>query len=583
MAREKSTRELQVPAVSFTGRITMLFGLVAVMTAIIAAIVLAVVWEDHFRQYALENMERIASLQASALEQNYRENEGWTESTINVERLSHDETIGIQAVDLEGNLVYGDSLLGARAGGYGKRALTPENMVTSPIMVDGEMVGSVNVWTHGTEALLTQRDRTFKETSYGAVVFAAVVAVLISCFIGYFVSRSLANPIRRITRTANEIKHGNLSARTNLIGTDEIAQLGMTIDDMAQSIENDRELELRLTNDVAHELRTPLMAMQATIEAMVDGILPPDEQRLLMLNGEVMRLGKLVDALLKLSRLENRSTPVRAEELDLGELIGELVLSHQMLIEESGLAFEYSYEPDVFVMADPDLIKQATANIVSNAVRYTPAGGKISVSVRRGNRTAQIAVADTGIGLSDDDLQHIFSRFWRADAGRDRASGGLGVGLAIVKEIVDRHDGWVNVESELGVGSTFTINIPLVREDDRKGAKKKQDKQGGTRNLAQTIMRFPAKGEQKEQKGAGKGAREADAKEPRKADAGKREKARREKARAAEQKKDTRRWWSTRRDSQQKDLDDELSDALIDVKEGTRGEETSNEPDSDQA
>ena len=544
---------------TFTGRITLLFGLVSVMTAIIAAIVLAFVWENHFREYALENMQSIAKLEAVALANSYEDNGGWTKMTFTVERVSSDETIGIQGVDLEGNLVYGDNLSVIGGTGFGSRAIQPTTTVSAEIVVEDNVVGTVNVWTIGNSYLLTQRDMVFKENSYGAVLFATCVAVFISCLIGYAVARGLVTPIKRITRTANAIKGGDLTARTGLLGNDEIAQLGMTFDDMAQSIENDRELELRLTNDVAHELRTPLMAMQATMEAMVDGVLPADEQRLLMLNNEVIRLGKLVDALLKLSRLENRSTPVKLEELDLGELIEELVLSHQMLVEESGLGFEYTYEPGIMVMADPDLIKQAAANILSNSVRYTPAGGKVSIEVSRSAEMAKIAISDTGIGLSEEDLQHIFSRFWRADSGRDRASGGLGVGLAIVKEIVDRHNGWVNVESEVDVGSTFTINIPLVEEDPRKGGKKKQDKQGG-RALTRRWLRFPATGEHV------------------KDDSSKKDKAKRErdheKGKQAESKREGVWRWGPRKDtSRHRAPDDTLSDILIEVSENERDEE----------
>ena len=466
-------------SLSYKGRITLLFGLVSVMTALIAALVLAFVWESHFSEYAMQNMENTASTTAANLAESYEENSGWTGDEHVMANFYGSGIVGVQAYDSNGMLIAQNSdaakLDESRASGQTDRGLS----VSAPIVVGEKTVGQVTVWSiGGGDAALTPSDLEFKGNTYGAMVLAAIIAVSISCAIGYVVASGVVDPIRRITKTASQIKGGNLAARTNLVGTDEVAQLGMTFDDMAQSIENDRELERRLTNDVAHELRTPLMAMQATMEAMADGVLPADQQRLGMLDNEVIRLGKLVDALLKLSRLENRSTPMKAREIDLGEELEELVLNHQMLLEESGLAFEYSYEPGVIVMADPDLLKQATANIVSNAVRYTPEGGTISMEVRRRNVMAQIVVSDTGIGMSQEDLRHIFSRFWRADAGRDRASGGLGVGLAIVKEIVDRHKGWVHVDSQEGKGSTFTINIPLVKEDSKKQQRKKQDKQG---------------------------------------------------------------------------------------------------------
>ncbi|MGI6221816.1 MAG: sensor histidine kinase [Coriobacteriales bacterium] len=493
----KDTEEKTAPAfgagMSFKARITLLFGLVSIMTALVATLVLSIVWETHFDNYAEQNMQRVASLTASSLEQHYELNGGWDERTLEIPRVIADETIGIQATDLHGDVIYGDVFESydsdPEKDGDG---LPAQNTVSAPIIVNGSRVGTVSAWTFGSDGPITLQDKMFREQAYMAMIIAMLAAIALSCVIGYFVARGLADPIRRITKTAGAIRSGNLEARTNLVGMDEIAQLGMTFDDMAQSIENDRELERRLINDVAHELRTPLMAMQATMEAMVDGVLPADEQRLIMLNNEVIRLGKLVDALLKLSRLENRSTPTNKVELDLGKLVEELVLNHQMLVEEAGLALEYRYEPGIMVEADRDLIQQATANLLSNAVRYTPQGGKVSMEVRHDEVMAQISISDTGIGLSDEDLKHIFSRFWRADGGRARESGGLGVGLAIVKEIVDRHDGWVNVESKLGEGSTFTINIPLVKEDPRKQSKRKQDRQGNTSTVAR-FLKFPAK------------------------------------------------------------------------------------------
>ncbi len=473
---------------SFTARIVLLFGLVAVMTALIAALVLAIVWENHFNEYAKQNMQRTADFVAQSVADRYERAGNWEDALAGMSEVSIDDTVTIEIRSSNGTIVYSENLEPLSTDAL-STILDSSQVISVPVVVNGEQVGTVNVWTGASGGFITGRDNEFRSASYGAVVFAALVAVVISCLIGHVLSRGLVNPIRKITRAADAMKDGDLSARTGLVGNDEIAQLCMTFDDMADSIENDRKLERRLINDVAHELRTPLMAMQATVEAMVDGVLPADEQHLDMVNNEVVRLGKLVDALLKLSRLENRSTPLNAQELDLGKLIEELVLNHQMLVEESGLELRYTYEPGIMVSADPDLMKQATANILSNAVRYTPEGGSISIDVHRGNLMAQISVRDTGIGMSEEDLKHIFSRFWRSDTARDSESGGLGVGLAIVKEIVDRHNGWVNVESSLGEGSVFTINIPLLREDPAKAKRTKGKSTGRTRH----FLIFPAK------------------------------------------------------------------------------------------
>jgi two-component system sensor histidine kinase BaeS len=202
----------------------------------------------------------------------------------------------------------------------------------------------------------------------------------ISIVVGVLFSRALVAPIRRITNTAKALKEGDYSARTGMKGTDEIARLGNMFDAMADSVEQNRKLERRLVTDVAHELRTPLMAIQSTVEAMIDGVFEPDAERLETLNSEVRRLSRLVDALLKLSRLESRTKPIERQKVDLTEMLSAVVATHQAYINEEGLNLEFEYDPHVYVYGDADLLRQATANLISNAVRYTPEGGTITIT-----------------------------------------------------------------------------------------------------------------------------------------------------------------------------------------------------------
>ena len=232
------------------------------------------------------------------------------------------------------------------------------------IVVDDKVVGSVRIWVYGSDTLMRGPDQEFRENSYQAMLFASLVAIVLASCIGFLFARNLVAPINRMTKTARAIKEGDLSARTDLHGEDEIARLGETFDEMAESVEKDRELERRLTTDVAHELRTPLMAIQSTVEAMVDGVFEADAERLETVNSEVQRLSRLVDALLKLSRLENRATPMKEEVVDVGELIQSIVSTHEAFVADSGLTFEYRAEKGVLVVGDPDMIRQATANLI---------------------------------------------------------------------------------------------------------------------------------------------------------------------------------------------------------------------------
>lgn len=296
-----------------------------------------------------------------------------------------------------------------------------------------------------------------------AMAIAAVAAVIISIAIGYFMSRMLTNPIGRIARTARQIRDGDLSARTNLKGDDEIDQLGEIFDDMANSLQKDLQHEKRITSDVAHELRTPLMAMLATVEAMQDGVYPTDAEHLETVASETRRLSRLVQQMLDLSRMENRTTPLKIEDIDMVSFVNNIVTSQHPLFHEKQLHLRFEDNTqgrDATVEADPDMITQCVINLMSNAMRYTPEDGYVLVQVGASRRHVTITVEDTGIGIAKEDLSRIFGRFWRADASRQREKGGLGVGLAVTKQIVERHRGYISVESELGKGTSFTIHLP---------------------------------------------------------------------------------------------------------------------------
>lgn len=493
-AKKRQRKRLRWADLTYTTRVTAAFALIAIMTALVAIGVLSFVWEQHFHTYTKENMQSLADSTAQRIEQVYQETGTLYSKEVQgiAEYAENTGSVGVIIADRDRNEVYNSSRMmddaqGGKSGpGLPGTSFAPsmsakDQYSYAVINGDGAAVGSVRVWVWGSDALLTPIDEQFRENSYQAMIFATVLAILLATCIGFLFARALVSPINRMTSTAKAIKEGDLSARTKLRGEDEIARLGETFDAMADSIERDRELERRLTTDVAHELRTPLMAIQSTVEAMVDGVFAPDEERLETVNSEVQRLSRLVDAILKLSRLENRSTPMKKEVVDVGELIAGIVATHEAFVADSGLTLAYEMERGVRVLGDADMIRQATANLISNAVRYTPEGGRITVRVKRGDIMASIAVQDTGIGLSPDEAKMVFSRFWRADAGRTRESGGLGIGLSVVKEIVERHSGWVQVEGRKGEGACFTIHIPLYHDDGQQKGQKSQKSRSKSR------------------------------------------------------------------------------------------------------
>lgn len=463
--------------ISFTKRVMLVSIAVSLITIISSVVVLSAVWNQHFQSYTRENVQRVADGTAAAIADGYEQSNGdWYggASSAATSASSLYDSVYLQVRTIDGTIVYDDRANDVLGSVDVKE--DGSNVASAPIMVDGEKVGTVLVRVPGSETLLTKFDEDFRDKSYNAMIFAAVIALIIAMVMGAIFARTIAAPVKKITNAAKALKEGDYSARTGMTGSDEIARLGNMFDLMADSVESNRKLERRLVTDVAHELRTPLMAIQSTVEAMIDGVFKPDAERLETLNSEVQRLSRLVDALLKLSRLESRTKPIEQKKVDLTEMLSSVVQTHQAYIHDAGLNLEFEYDPHVYVFGDADLLRQATANLISNAVRYTPEGGTITIMARKGDLMGQIVVKDTGIGLTPEEAKLVFQRFWRADSGRARATGGLGIGLSVVKEIVEQHNGWVRVEGRPNEGACFTIYIPLYSENSRKRNPKRSSK-----------------------------------------------------------------------------------------------------------
>ncbi len=470
----KTVRPVKAEGLSYGKRLTLSFIMTAVMTVLILIVVLSVVWEGQFRKYTRSNMTETATSIAHNLGEEYERMGKWPDAGIDkyVSLPGYSTEISIEVVDCDSNVLYEreiknkdlknhSSTLSGRLPSFSDSA---SDLVEAPVKTsNGEEIGTVRLWAYGSDSLLKKADAAFRINSYGAIWAAAVIAIFFASIIGTVVSRSLTRPISRITQTADAIREGDLTARTHLEGSDEIGKLGETFDDMANSLEDDIKMEKRITLDVAHELRTPLMAMTATIEAIQDGIYPANDEYLGIIATETNRLTRLVNAMLQLSRMESGSLVPTPSRTDVVNMIHNLVVSQERLFEEKGLRLRFQNDTgkaDCFAEFDRDMIQQATINLMSNAMRYTASGGWIVVSVAQDKNDVMIRVQDTGIGIAKEDVAKVFSRFWRSDESRVRESGGLGVGLSVTKEILESHKGYISIESQLGKGTTFTLHIP---------------------------------------------------------------------------------------------------------------------------
>ena len=473
--RTASKRPRSWKNLSYVTRMTLSFAAVAAMTTLLAIVVLSIVWNEHFASYTRENMFATARATAAGIAREYeRVGGGWTTEVLApaVNAAANNAGVGVAVIDAQGVTRYDSSLVFEESDGFGiGQSLQPTSVsqiATASIFVDGQVVGTVRVWVYGSESMMRQTDQQFRNNSYQAMGLAAIVAIVIASVIGYLFAHRLVRPINRMTETAREIEAGDLAARTGLKGSDEISQLGETFDDMAESVQKSIINERRLTTDVAHELRSPLQALQMNVEAMIDGVYPKDDAHLIPINDEVTRLARMVSDLLELSRLESGSMVMKDEVVDVGKMVSELMSRYDLLFEDYKLHSVVECAQGVFIKGDAGKLSQAVTNLIANAIRYTDEGGTITVKVTSGDIMANIMVADTGIGLTPEEAKQVFDRFWRADDSRSRDSGGLGIGLSLVKEIVQRHGGWVQVDGRKGEGATFTIHLPLYHDRAQK-------------------------------------------------------------------------------------------------------------------
>lgn len=446
-------------------RLGIAFAAVAAFTAILAAAIVGVSWQRSFESYIRERLQERANATASVIADQYRLSGDWTHVGIPESLYYLLADLNVQVFDADGDLVGYVQKPGSDQAQDVQTITIGEVSATAPIVVDTETVGEVRVASTAPGGLLTDRDIRFRAATFRGLTVAAVLAVIAATVAGALYARSIVRPINAVTRIAARLRSGENDARTGMAGADAISQLGSTLDAMADAVEAERMFERRLTADVAHELRTPLQAIQATVEAMQDGVMPVDEERLGILHDETVRLGRLAGSILELSRLETGSAHFEMRPLDLAEPVEQAVEGSRALMESIGLAFTTSIHRGPVVLGDRDRLTQAVGNLLSNAARYTPEGGAVHVEVRAEGGEALLVVRDTGIGMAAEERTHAFTRFWRADRARTRASGGLGIGLAVVKEIVERHSGRIEILSAEGEGTSVTIAVPLA--DDR--------------------------------------------------------------------------------------------------------------------
>ncbi|MDP2952806.1 MAG: ATP-binding protein, partial [Chloroflexota bacterium] len=314
---------------------------------------------------------------------------------------------------------------------------------------------------------LGQAEETFLGELSRSLWLAGVLAGAIALAVGLLLTHQIVSPVRRLRRAAQRVASGDFSQRVPVSSGDEIGELATSFNAMAETLARNEEQRRHLMADIAHELRTPLTVLQGNLEAMQDGVIAASPEKLATLHQEAQLLSRLVDDLGTLSLAEEGQLKLNLAPTDLGKLIQSVVAGIETSAEEKGISVKLDIAPDVPpALADGDRIAQLLRNLLSNALRYTHQGGSITVSLKPAQALPQggleVIVTDTGEGIPPQALPHIFDRFYRVDSSRSRATGGAGIGLAVVKGLVETQGGQVWAESTPGQGSAFHFTMPAA-------------------------------------------------------------------------------------------------------------------------
>jgi len=330
-----------------------------------------------------------------------------------------------------------------------------------PIVVNGTTVGWLRF--RFAPAPDGSPEDEFLRRSSRLILLGLLLATVMALILGLILARTLTRPIRALTTATRAMAHGALGTQVDIRTGDELGELGSSFNQMSTDLARSSQVRRQMTADIAHDLRTPLSVILGYTEALNDGKFVGDASIYAILHDEAQHLSRLIDDLRMLSLVDAGELPLQLNVTQPRELLERTAAAHRVKAEEKGVNLMVAAPNDLPpVEVDPERMQQVLGNLVSNALRYTPAGGEIALRGDVENGQVALRVQDTGSGIKPDDLPFIFERFYRGDRSRSSTIGESGLGLPIAKSLVEMHHGAISVASKLGEGTTFTISLPAA-------------------------------------------------------------------------------------------------------------------------
>jgi signal transduction histidine kinase len=343
------------------------------------------------------------------------------------------------------------------------RLLRYERKRGVPIRVEGDVVGWLIFSIYPDRPPPESPEASFLTDMTRAITYSALGATAVALLLGLLLARTLTRPIRELTAAIRALAKGDLGQQVSVRTRDEIGQMAASFNQMSADLAHASQLRRQMTADIAHELRTPLSLILGYTESLSDGKLPATQETFDIMYDEAQHLSRLIEDLRTLSLADAGELPLNRRPVDPRALLERAALAYMPQAQRQGVAIELEAPSDLpEAEADPGRIEQVLDNLMSNALRYTPAGGRLVLSAEANGDKVSLRVEDSGAGIPSEELPYIFERFYRADKARQRHEGETGLGLAIARSIVEAHGGSVSVESALGKGTTFTIALPTA-------------------------------------------------------------------------------------------------------------------------
>ena len=436
----------------------LLLLLAVAAVALSATLVLRGLMVRDFRDYLEgQSEDRVYWITADA-ERTYEKHGGWSQEWLDEDALwALMLGFQIRVVDLDGRVVSDTEralaslspLMRGRGPLLQPGAAAQGDYVPYPLFLSGAQIGTLEVRRLGPRegAVFVERSNRFLLLSVLALGGAALVMSAVA-------SRGLTGRLARLARAAASIGQGDLGSRVAVTGKDEVGSLARTFNRMAQALQGLEEQRKKLLTNLAHDLRTPLSAIQGEIEGMMDGLIPATREGLQSLHEEAGRLRRMLDGIEDLARAQASALELTKERLPLRPLLQHVLERVERGSRGKQVAARLDCPEDLVIHADPDRLSQVVLNVLDNAGKAVTDGGTVNVRALAREGQVEISVEDDGVGIAASDLPFIFERFYR------RSEGGLGIGLAIAKELVEAHGGQISVASELGKGTTLTMRFP---------------------------------------------------------------------------------------------------------------------------